>query len=337
MSTTAPNVIQTGARSVLERDVEEFIDHMRVERGFSVNTSEAYRRDLEHYVGWLVAAEISNTQQIECAHVLRYAHDLRGGQANPSGGGRGYAASSVARKLAAVRSWHKFLARERGYLDPSSKLDGAKVPRKLPHALSIEQVKDILASPVLGTPIGVRDRALLELLYASGLRASELCALRAGDMNVETGFIRTFGKGSKERVVPLGQMAREAVEQYLSFARPKLLESRAARKPRDGAGGAGSSARQASMRLFLNEHGAALSRESLYAVVRYHAERANLPDWVSPHTLRHSFATHLLQGGADLRAIQEMLGHADIATTQIYTHVETGHLRDSFRKAHPRA
>jgi len=180
----------------------------------------------------------------------------------------------------------------------------------------------------------VRDRALLELLYASGLRASELCALRASDLDLKKGWLKTFGKGSKERVVPLGESARDAIENYSTFARPKLLEARAARRKLEKKE---HSARQPAARLFLNERGEELSRVSLYQIVRHHAARANLPEWVSPHTLRHSFATHLLQGGADLRAIQEMLGHADIATTQIYTHVETQHLRESYRKAHPRA
>jgi len=322
------------SRNSFARDIEEFIDHTRIERGFSVNTAQAYSRDLEQYAAWLLAAGVESSKAVEQSHVLRFAHDLRAAQPNPTTGGRIYAAASVARKLAAVRAWHKFLARERDYVDPSANLDGARTTRRLPHVLSDEQMRALLDSPDAATPTGVRDRALLELLYASGLRASELCALRAGDLDLKKGLLKTFGKGSKERIVPLGEVARQAVENYISFARPKLMEARAARRKLEKSE---SSPRQITARLFLGERGEALSRISLYAIVRFHARRANLPEWVSPHTLRHSFATHLLQGGADLRAIQEMLGHADIATTQIYTHVETQHLRESYKRAHPRA
>ena len=327
------------ARNSFARDIEEFIDHTRIERGFSGNTADAYRRDLEQYAAWLLAAGVESSKAIETPHVLRFAHDLRSAQPNPTTGGRIYAAASVARKLAAVRAWHKFLAREREYLDPAANLDGARVTRRLPHVLSLEQMQALLASPDAGTPSGVRDRALLEVLYASGLRASELCGLRASDLDMKNGLVKTFGKGSKERIVPLGDVARTAIENYVSFARPKLMEERAARRKaeRKSGGALHGTIRQETAKLFLNERGEALSRVSLYGVVRHHAGRAGLPDWVSPHSLRHSFATHLLQGGADLRAIQEMLGHADIATTQIYTHVETQHLRESFRRAHPRA
>ena len=319
--------------TAFERDIQEFIDHTRVERGFSENTAVAYMRDLEQYAAWLVAAGVSTPRAVEASHVLRFAHDLRGGRVpsvrtpNPKDEekprGQIYASGSIARKLASIRSWHKFLARERGYLDPTAKLDAAQLPRRLPHVLSVEQIRALLASPVLSEPSGVRDKALLELLYACGLRASELCGLRAQDVDFKTNLVRCKGKGSKQRMVPLGEVARQAVEEYVSFARPKLLESKAGRK-------------QAAL-LFVGDRGQALSRVLLYQIVRRHAERAALPEWVTPHTLRHSFATHLLQNGADLRAIQEMLGHADIATTQIYTHVETHHLRASYQKAHPRA
>jgi integrase/recombinase XerD len=330
----------SGAAGALGREVQEFIDHLRAERGFSVHTCEAYRRDLEADAHWLgAAAGVAAARAIDAAQVLRYAHHLRGADVNAKAENGRFAASSVARKLAAVRAWHKFLTRERAYPDAASRLDSARVPQRLPHALSVAQMQALLASPDLGDPVGVRDRALLELLYAGGLRAGELCALRAGDIDNEHGFVRTFGKGSKERVVPLGEPARQAIDHYLSFSRPRLMERRAAgaeRATRLGkAGGAGS--RRDMYLLFLNQHGMPLSREGLFAIVRHHARRAALPTWVSPHALRHSFATHLLQGGADLRAIQEMLGHADIATTQIYTHVDTGHRREAFRKAHPRA
>ena len=315
------------------RDVEEFVDHMRVERGFSQNTAEAYRRDLEQYAAWLLAAGVASPRAVEMAHVLGFAHDLRAAAPAPPINGLTYAAASVARKLAAVRSWHKFLARERDYPNPTARMDASRVPRRLPHVLSREQMETLLASPTLDSPIGVRDRALLELLYASGLRASELCDLKMGEIERENGMVRVVGKGNKVRVVPLGDAARAALENYLSFARPKLLE----KNEKKARAGAAPRLRPNSNKLWIGDSGQALSRVSLHTIVSLHARRCEFPDWVSPHTLRHSFATHLLEGGADLRAIQEMLGHADIATTQIYTHVETKHLRESYLKAHPRA
>lgn len=310
----------------LDRDIESFIDHARIERGFSEHTSAAYQRDLEQYTGWLSKAGIAKLDEVEQAHVLRFAHWLRGtGEAETTGKPetKPYTAASVARKLAAVRSFHRFLARERNLADPAAKLDSARTPRQLPHVLTIAQVRALLDSPPAGEPVGVRDRALLEMLYASGLRATELCSLREQDIDFVNGFVRCHGKGDKTRIVPLGEVAREAMQDYLSFARPKLVETKKGRRRTSA--------------LFVDRRGEALSRMSLYQVVRLHAERAGLPEWTTPHTLRHSFATHLLEGGADLRAIQEMLGHADIGTTEIYTHVETQHLRATYLKAHPRA
>ena len=320
--TSQPQPQPTPIPIELERDIESFIDHTRVERGFSTHTSAAYLRDLNQYAAWLGKVGVTSVAGVDQAHVLRYAHHLRETPARLPDKAA-YTAASVARKLAAVRSWHKFLARETGSIDPAAKLDGSRIPRRLPHVLNIEQVRALLDSPSAGEPVGVRDRALLEMLYASGLRASELCGLRAQDIDFEGGFVRCHGKGDKTRVVPLGEVAREAVRHYMEFARPKLLEA-AKNKRRKAV-------------LFVGIRGEALSRLSLYNIVRNHAERAALPDWTTPHTLRHSFATHLLERGADLRAIQEMLGHADIGTTEIYTHVETRHLRASYAKAHPRA
>ena len=207
-------------------------------------------------------------------------------------------------------------------------MEASRLPRRLPRVLGKEQVRALLASPKSDSPEGVRDKAILELLYSSGLRASELCDLREGAVDMKAGFVRCVGKGDKARMIPVGETARAAVENYLAFARPKLLENRRAVK--------GANRRLPTV-IFLGDKGQPFSRTTLYQMVRFHASRAALPDWVTPHTLRHSFATHLLQNGADLRAIQEMLGHVDIATTQIYTHVETQHLRKSYQKAHPRA
>jgi integrase/recombinase XerD len=318
MSTTIP--------PHLAAEIQEFVDHTRVERGFSENTAAAYQRDLMQYALWLGREGVLKAAAVEPSHVTRFAHVLRGAQYTQATEGKLYAPTSIARKLAAVRAWHRFLAREKEYSDPAAKLDATKLPRRLPRVLSKEQMRALLASPRASTPEGVRDRAVLELLYGSGLRASELCGLCESDVDAAGGFVRCTGKGDKTRIVPVGEAARAALENYLSFARPKLLERRSPKR----------NARRFA-ELFLGDKGQVLSRVTLYQIVRQHAGRAALPDWVSPHTLRHSFATHLLQGGADLRAIQEMLGHVDIATTQIYTHVETGHLRESYQKAHPRA
>ena len=340
----------------VQNDIDDFLIHMRLERGLAENTSQAYRRDLEQYAAWVSDEGIASMREVTAAHVLQFAHYLRAspqreirvaaqqrpgkvaeeidGASTRRRGGRAYSPSSVARKLAALRAWHRFLCRERGYKDPTSKMESAKITRRLPHVLSEEQVRALLSSPDAATPVGVRDRALMEMLYACGLRASELCALRASDIDLKENVVRCRGgKGGKDRVIPLGEEAQKSVREYSEFARPKLLEARARRKRADKIG----ATRDTIPSFFVGERGESLSRVSLGAIVRRHAERAGLPEWVSPHALRHSFATHLLQGGADLRAIQEMLGHTDISTTQIYTHVETRHLRDSFKKAHPRA
>jgi len=312
----------------LENEIQEFIDHTRVERGFSENTSSAYMRDLMQYAAWLGSEGVLSARAISPAHVLRYAHELRSAHYNPATKGKIYSPPSVARKLASIRSWHRFLAREKEYPDPAAKMEAARLPQRLPRVLGMDQVRALLASPKSDSPSGVRDKAILELLYSSGLRASELCDLREGAIDMKAGFVRCTGKGDKERMIPVGETARAAIENYLQFSRPKLLENRSAKK--------GANRRLPTV-IFLGDEGQPMSRATLYQMVRLHADRAALPDWVTPHTLRHSFATHLLQNGADLRAIQEMLGHVDIATTQIYTHVETQHLRKSYQKAHPRA
>lgn len=301
-----------------------FLDHLRVERNFSSHTVAAYRRDVFAYVDWLKILKMDSAREVQTAMILRYAHRLRSEPVSPKEPAKFYAASSVARKMAVVRAFHQFLAEENEYPNPTARLDSAQLRRGLPKVLSETEVRALLAAPDVSTPQGVRNKAALELLYGSGLRASELCALRGGDIEIQQQLVRCRGKGDKMRVVPLGEMALQALESYLSFARPKLLEH--GRKPVVDP-----------QTLFLGDRGKPWSRVSLHQMVSLQAQRAGLPRWVSPHTLRHSFATHLLAGGADLRAIQEMLGHVDIATTQIYTHVATEHLRVSFEKSHPRA
>ena len=317
------------------RDIETFIDSLRVERGVSVHTVTNYRRDLEQYARWMARHQIGAPRDVTSENITDYLRALSGAQVD----GKTYAAASIARKLAALRSWHKFLARENSWPDPTSRLDSFRIGRRLPHVLSFEQMRSLVEAPNNSDARGVRDRALLEMLYASGLRAAEICALRLSDIDLERNFMRCRGKGGKERMVPLAGVARAALDNYLAFARPKL--SGAADELEDAKGARARrnfvAARRQRSWCFLSDMGRALSRELLGQIVKKHAERAGLPDWVSPHSLRHSFATHLLANGADLRAIQELLGHADISTTQIYTHVETSHLRDAYRKAHPRA
>ncbi len=329
------------ARAAFERDISEFVAQMQVERGFSVHTASAYRRDLEQYARAMIGRGVLSPRKITSDDIAGFVGDLRGKPVeNAQVRGRLYSPASVARKLAAIRSFHRFLSRERDYPDPGARLDSVQTPRKLPRVLSVEQMRDLLSAPRGAQPLDLRDRAILELLYATGMRASEACELRLSDVMLEERMARCKGKGDKWRLVPLSKAATRAIEEYLGSSRPQLLGVVIPKsdKPKRGRPRkVVAPTRKRNDALFIEEGGGPLLRLNLYSLVRRYCVEAGLPDWVSPHTLRHSFATHLLQNGADLRAIQEMLGHSDIATTQIYTHVETTHLRASFKKAHPRA
>lgn len=297
----------------LERALDAYLRHVTVERGLSAHTIAAYRRDLGVYQEWLVAEGIADTAEVTPAVIDRFIAERASAQPPP-------ASTSLARLQSSVRGWHRFLAREGIEADdPSGRLRPPKAPRRLPKALTIEQVERLLAAPSPEDPLGIRDRALLELLYATGARVSEAIDLDVDDL-AHGDVLRLRGKGSKERIVPLGSYARTAVDAYLTRVRPGL-----AAKGR------------ASARLFLGARGAPLSRQSAWLVIRAAAERAEITVDVSPHTLRHSFATHLLQGGADVRVVQELLGHSSVATTQIYTHVSVDALRDIYATSHPRA
>ena len=298
---------------LLDRALDAYLRHVTVERGLSAHTVGAYRRDLEGYRDWLTAEGIDDTADITPAVVDRFIAARASAEPQP-------AATSLARLQSSVRGWHRFLAREGIEADdPTGRLRPPKTPRRLPKALTIDQVERLLAAPSAEEPLGIRDRALLELLYATGARVSEAVGLDVDDM-AHGEVLRLRGKGSKERIVPVGSYARAAVDAYLTRVRPEL-----AAKGR------------ASARLFLGARGAPLSRQSAWLVIRSAAERAQLTTEVSPHTLRHSFATHLLQGGADVRVVQELLGHSSVATTQIYTHVSVDALRDIYATSHPRA
>ncbi|WP_217585084.1 site-specific tyrosine recombinase XerD [Microbacterium sp. GbtcB4] len=298
---------------LLDRALDAYLRHVTIERGLSSHTVGAYRRDLEGYRDWLAADGIDDTAHITPAVVDRFIAARASAEPPP-------AATSLARLQSSVRGWHRFLAREGIEADdPTGRLRPPKTPRRLPKALTIDQVERLLAAPSAEEPLGIRDRALLELLYATGARVSETVGLDVDDM-AHGEVLRLRGKGSKERIVPVGSYARAAVDAYLTRVRPEL-----AAKGR------------ASARLFLGARGAPLSRQSAWLVIRSAAERAQLTAEVSPHTLRHSFATHLLQGGADVRVVQELLGHSSVATTQIYTHVSVDALRDIYATSHPRA
>jgi integrase/recombinase XerD len=297
--------------------LRRFLDYLAVERGLAANTLSAYRRDLHRYAGWLATSGIDDPARAEEEDVVAFLGALRAG-ATPVG--TRYRASSVARSLAAVRGFHRFLVRERlAGSDPSHDLGTPKVPSSLPKALEIEQVEALLGAVAGDDPRALRDRALLETLYAAGLRVSEATALDLDDVDLDDGAVRAFGKGAKERLVPLGRSARKALEAYLVRGRPALA------RPRSGPA------------LFLNAQGARLTRQGCWKILRRHAKRAGLESHVSPHVLRHSFATHLLAGGADIRSVQELLGHASLATTQVYTKVTQERLREVYLRAHPRA
>lgn len=298
----------------METLVNEYLGHLSVERGSSANTIAAYRRDLGEYVELLSERRVRAPEDVSRDDITAFVAALRA---------RGLAPSSVERKLAAVKGFHKFLVRE-GITEnhPSARVPLPKVPERLPDVVSIDDVDALLGQPFPDTPAGLRDRAALEVLYGCGLRASELVGLDTTALDLDEGLVRVLGKGGKERVVPIAGMAQHAVRAYLTHGRPHL---RAAR-----------SLAQAESAVFLSSRGARLSRQALHRMVAVYGKRAGL-EGLHPHTLRHSFATHLLEGGADLRALQEMLGHSDISTTQVYTHVDRRHIREEYLSTHPRA
>ncbi|NDE81678.1 MAG: site-specific tyrosine recombinase XerD [Actinobacteria bacterium] len=296
-------------------EVEEFLGWLAAERGRSINTLSAYRRDLTTYCEWLMARG-TDVHRVTPSDIDRFVNDRRES---------GAAASSVARLMAAVRTFHRFMvAEDRRSDDPSADFEGVKVPAGIPKPLSEDEVESLIAAVSGDDAVALRDRALLELLYATGARISEVCALSLGDIDLESGMVRLYGKGSKERLVPVGSHAREAVHRWLTEGRDDLSPVRWARRGDADA-------------VFLNNRGGRLGRQAAYAVVVRHGERAGLTSHLSPHVLRHSCATHMLDHGADLRIVQEMLGHASISTTQVYTRVSQERLFDQYRSAHPRA
>jgi integrase/recombinase XerD len=293
----------------------EFLATLELERGLSRNTLEAYRSDLQQYGAFLGRAG-TDPLDVRPVDLLEFISELAAGRDGKAPVG----ASTLQRKIACLRSFYRHLRREQIIdHDPTAELRPPRSPERLPKVLSRDEVNRLLAQPRGTSPAGLRDRALLETMYACGLRASEAVSLELADLDLEAGILRARGKGSKERIVPIGSKAIETLVAYLDKGRPRLVGLRD--EPR----------------VFVNLRGAGLTRQGLYKIVQGHARSAGLEHRMSPHTLRHTFATHLLAGGCDLRSLQEMLGHADIGTTQIYTHLSAERLRDVYFDAHPRA
>src|SRR5688572_19667614 len=299
-------------------EAERYLDHLAVERGLSENTLVAYRRDLRRYVGFLEDRGVERLHAVDEGIIRSFVASLSASTHGPDDAP--YRATSVARTLSAVRSFHRFLLREGlADRDPAAGIPQPRLPRSLPRPLPVEDIRRLLEAPDGASPLGLRDRAILELLYGSGLRISELTGMDVDDLDLEVGSLRVLGKGGKEREVPLGSFGRDAVGAYLSRGRPAL---------------AGAASRGA---LFLNARGGRLSRQSCARLLGRYVRLAGIDRRVTLHTLRHSFATHLLEGGADVRVVQELLGHASVSTTQIYTLVTARHLREVYEESHPRA
>jgi len=297
--------------------IDSFLDYLAVEKGFSENTIAAYRNDLHQLAGF-VEEEAAKRGTIppwaafDRRAMMSYLLDLKE---------RGYAATTIARKVAAIKSFFGFMVAD-GILkdNPTEGVASTKVGKSLPKPISIAQVHRLLEQPAkLSTPEAKRDRAMLELLYATGMRVSELVSLNLADLDTEGGYVRCFGKGHKERLIPIYQRAVLAVKEYLAEVRPNLVRSSEEKA------------------VFLNFRGERLTRQGLWQILKGYAKSAELGTEITPHTLRHSFATHMLSGGADLRSVQELLGHANISTTQVYTHLTTDHIRRAYEKSHPRA
>ncbi len=276
-----------------------------------MNTLESYGRDLRQYSQYLERDDESDLDSVSRSTIINYLMHLQT---------QGKATATIARRLAALKAFYQFLVREKMIKnDPTANLESPKLEKRLPRVLTVVEVERLLAQPSPTEPAGTRDRAMLELLYATGLRVSELVSLDVGDVNLEAGYIRCAGKGSKERIVPLGSLAITSCRDYLLSGRGRLVKDRGEQA------------------LFVNHHGHRLTRQGFWKIVKKYADDAKIDKEITPHTLRHSFATHLLENGADLRSVQEMLGHADISTTQIYTHVTKGRLKEVYARAHPRA
>lgn len=289
---------------------EAFIDYLRVEKGLSKNSIAAYQQDLKKYVSYLKKRDIVEPRKVTRKDITDFLFHLR----------KKNSLLSITRLLSTIKGFHRFILREKiTKTNPAELIDTPKLDKKIPTFLDFAEVVRILKAPNLKNPQGIRDRAILEVIYAAGLRVSEARGLKISDLNLDVGFIKCKGKGSKERIVPLGGVAQRFLQKYINKSRPKLL------------------GKKVSIYLFLAQGARHLSRQSIWKMIKKMVKKARIKKEVSPHTLRHSFATHLLERGADLRSVQEMLGHASIITTQIYTHINRRRLKEIHKKFHPRA
>jgi integrase/recombinase XerD len=302
--------MMSSKKPALDNLIDRYLNYLLIEKGLSKTTLESYSRDLLRYHDFLKQNDFHHITETDTPLILKHMIALRKA---------GLGARSRARHLVSIRGFYRFLVNEKIIKnDPSRLVDLPKLSLKLPDVLSVDDVSRLLKVPDTGRPLGARDAAMLELLYAAGLRVSELVNLKLQDINLEAGFVRVLGKGSKERVVPIGQHAKTKIEFYIENYRQAALKNKLSRY------------------LFIARAGKPITRQGFWKLLRRYADQAQLNKKITPHSLRHSFATHLLEGGADLRAVQVMLGHVDISTTQIYTHVTRKHLKDLHRKYHPR-
>ncbi|OGX68704.1 MAG: site-specific tyrosine recombinase XerD [Paenibacillus sp. RIFOXYA1_FULL_44_5] len=297
----------------MKNQLKHFIHYLSVERGLARNTLESYERDLSQYLDYIHEQGLNVIEQSTKMHIINYLGKLKED---------GKAPATRSRTMVSIRAYYQFLVRERHLAaDPSQHLEQPKLEKKLPKVLSVQEVENLLEAPPTSTPHGMRDKVMLEVLYATGIRVSELVSLDTGSVNLGMGFIRCFGKGSKERIIPIGRIAAKWLHEYIQTMRPRLI------KPRH----------RGEEALFINHLGSRLTRQGFWKIIKRYAGDAQILKNITPHTLRHSFATHLLENGADLRSVQEMLGHADISTTQIYTHVTRTRLKEVYNQTHPRA
>ncbi|MBN2121009.1 MAG: site-specific tyrosine recombinase XerD [Candidatus Omnitrophica bacterium] len=295
----------------MDKYIELFVDYLRVERGVSKNTISSYVNDLKKYVKYLSSQGVNSLFQIDKKHIIEFMGQRRS---------KGTSVVSVARNLSSIKSFHRFLVREKILdKDLSSAIDTPRLWKKIPQVLEFKEVDKLLAQPNIRTSRGLRDKAILELMYATGLRVSEVSSLNINDLNTDAGFLKVKGKGGKERIVPLGKTAIHFLSRYISQARGDILKGRT------------------SNGIFISSYKRNLSRQSIWKMIKFYLKKTRIKKEVSPHTLRHSFATHLLEGGADLRSVQEMLGHSSISTTQIYTHINKARLKEIHKRFHPRA
>nr|WP_244359438.1 site-specific tyrosine recombinase XerD [Dolosigranulum pigrum] len=302
-----------GTEMIGQEALAEYIIYLKIERGLSANTVTSYKRDIEKYLTFLTEKKITQLDEVSRFEILDFLQTLRQS---------GAADNSIIRMVSSLRKFHQYLKRESIVSDdPMQLIDTPKKASTLPKAISPQAIEQLLEAPDTTTPLGVRDRTILELMYATGLRISELVNLKLSDMHLTMGFIQTMGKGEKERIIPLGEIASQWLDHYLDGARVYLQDQSA----------------ETSEYVFLNSRGKGLSRQGVWKKVKQLALEAGIDQNVTPHTLRHSFATHLLENGADLRMVQELLGHADISTTQIYTHITKTRLKQVYSDYHPRA